>query len=149
MLVGAAIGAKIHSFWAIFIFAAVSHFLTDFLPHWDYIENLEDEIKNKFLVFNLKIFTDFAIGLAIFLWLFWNSPFIYYAFFGALVAILPDSLILLRSLFLVYLKKRLALLEKYFNFHKKFHFYKDKRFLFWGIICELTVAALAIVIILS
>jgi hypothetical protein len=146
LLIGAAIGSKIHSFWAISVLAIILHFSADSLPHWEY--EIENTIKNKFWLFILKVSIDLGIGLSFIFWFFWNSPLKYYALFGAFMSILPDSFILLRELLMIYFNRRFSWLEKYLNFHEKFHPLNNDRLLFRGIICESLTVALAILLII-
>ena len=41
MLVGAAIGSQVSSYWLAFLFGLMSHYLLDSLPHWDYLQKFK------------------------------------------------------------------------------------------------------------
>ncbi len=144
MLVGAAIGAKIHSGVWIFILAIIAHFLADTLPHWDYISGRLENIKGKkFIIFLTKSFIDLFFG-AIIIWYFFNpSPYLPFIFFGALVSVLPDGLTLLNRL----TGQRFAILRQIYAFHEKIHQPVKKtsfafNFIFQGIFSLFIIAVL-------
>ena len=59
MLVGAAIGARVRNIWLVFILAWLSHYLLDFLPHWDYLDAIDIANPDHLL----KMGLDFIIGI--------------------------------------------------------------------------------------
>ena len=93
MLVGAAIGSKVGNVWVVFVLAIIAHFLIDKLPHWDYSDDVEEEIKNAFLLFISKVFLDLLSG-SIILWYVFGvgQPLAFNIFVGAVAGILPDMI---------------------------------------------------------
>lgn len=89
ILIGAAIGTKTNNLWLAFVFGWLSHYAFDTLPHWEYLDKLEEAIKLKNL---FKIFADFMIGVIIVLVITWRFPQKLPIFFGLLGAITPDIL---------------------------------------------------------
>jgi hypothetical protein len=147
MLVGAAIGSKIHSFWAIFVLALVSHFLFDRLPHWEYgrrFGHLLNSSPRQLLFFSLEVSLDLFLGLAIVFWLAWSSPARWLILFGALISLLPDGLIFI----FIFLRRsfnwEVKCLEKFYFFHHKIHIPENKNPFVWGIITEALIVILSI-----
>lgn len=100
LLIGAAIGLKVHNFWAVFILALASHFIADKIPHWEYLdEQINNLNKKEFLLFLCKASVDAGIGGALLLMLLWRQNAWPYALWGAFISILPDILVFLRKFF--------------------------------------------------
>lgn len=93
MLVGAAVGAKIHNLWAVFFIAIILHLVTDRLPHWDYVNK-----KNSLAFMTVMTFLDIALGLAVIFYFFGWQPGPY-IIWGALFGIAPDLLNPLKGIF--------------------------------------------------
>ena len=157
ILVGAAIGAKIHNLGLIIILGIFSHLILDKLPHWDYINSgIKDfrKSKNFEALFKdlFKIATDGIIGLLIVFLITWQTHQLTNLFFIMLaifVAVLPDIL-----LGLVHLFAPRNFAEKYVKFHLRFlHFLKDKekegKITFFNISTEILVIVIAIIILFS
>jgi len=144
MLIGAAIGAKIHSLTAVFILSVISHFIADKLPHWEYIDKQLTEFKSKkeWLVFLIKVLLDFSLGLLILFYFFWQSPIWSAVALGALASILPDFLILLNCLF-----PKIKILESYRNFHHQSHLKGGRDKIFLSFFSEALVVLLMIYLI--
>ena len=144
LLIGAAIGLKIHNPLAIFILALVSHFIADKIPHWEYLsKRLKDLSKKEFLAFLLKVAADGLLGLLLLFWLLQNQSSWPYAIFGAVISALPDL-----PLFFLRFFPRVKWLSFYQKLHNANHLDQEntqKNIL--PIISELTVAALAILAI--
>lgn len=152
MLVGAAIGAKVHSFPAIFIIAIILHFTFDALPHWEYGKRIDpNAIPVKgFFIFCLQATLDFSIG-ALALWFFWkDSPYFYYLAFGGTVSLLPDMLIFFYLLLRFLFNFESKILKKFYHLHHNvIHIPKTKNSLLWGIIIESSAVILAIYLLLT
>jgi len=118
LLVGAAIGAKVHNFAAVFILNIVLHFVADTLPHWEYFsgEITDIKLKKQWLTFLSRVALDFGLGLIVIFYFFWQSPAWPYVAVGALSAVLPDFLVFVYRLF-----PKTEILKKYYNFHHRVH----------------------------
>jgi len=146
MLAGAAIGAKIHNLWAIFILATALHFLFDRLPHWEYLNNGLEELRGKkFIIFLSKSLIDLAVGGIIIWWLFGSSPLWLYIFFGTFVSILPDGLVFLNRVS----GQRIKILRQYCLSHKKLHIPKNKNPRVWGVAIESALVILLFYFLLN
>ena len=144
MLIGAAIGVKIHSVTAVFILSVISHFIADKLPHWEYFDKEITELgsKKEWRVFLIKVFLDLSFGLLILFYFFWQSPIWPYVATGALASILPDFLVLLNCFF-----PKVKILESYCNFHRQSHLKKGRDKIFLSIFSEGLVVLLVIYLI--
>ncbi len=146
LLVGAAIGAKIHNFWIIFILATVLHFLLDALPHWEY--HLPDQnneaAKKGFFLFLGKAAIDFTIGVFLIWYLLGDSVNLYYAIFGSFASLLPDGLIFLHILDELYFKFKIKFLRQFYLFHASLHIPGKKNPQLWGLALESCILILAI-----
>jgi hypothetical protein len=118
MLIGAAIGAKIHNLPAIFILSILSHFIADKIPHWEYLDKDVRELLpgKERVIFGIKVFLDLVFGSFLIFYFLWQSPLLPLALFGAAVSISPDFFILLAALF-----PKIKTLSIYRNFHYKNH----------------------------
>ena len=139
MLVGAAIGVYSKNIETAFLFGLISHYLIDFLPHWEYLT----QPKISKVSDALKIFLDFFIGLAAVSFLVWNSHakiIIAFAIFGSL---LPDGLYFLSK---IYDGVGSKILKIHFDFHYKLHYFKNLSF--WqGLPATLVVIIISIFLI--
>jgi len=123
LLAGAAIGSRIHNWWAVAILSFASHYVLDAIPHPAYQINF---LKNKTLgkvtaADILKLGADFCSGfLFIFLVAEKTTSFLYMAF-GMFIAILPDFLQVLYHFY----KNRF--LEPFQMIHDYFHFDKAEK----------------------
>jgi len=129
MLIGAAIGAKVHNFLAIFILSIIGHFIADKIPHWEYLDkDIRSLLPGKErIVFGTKVFLDLAFGSFLVFYFFWQSPLLLYVLFGAAVSISPDFFVLLAAIF-----PKNKILAAYRNFHYKNHLpqkYRQRIFL--------------------
>lgn len=100
LLIGAAIGLKIHNPLAIFVLALTSHFIADKIPHWEYASKEPKYLnKKEFSVFLLKAAADGLLGIMLLFWLLREQSYWPYAIFGAFVSALPDFPMLLLRFF--------------------------------------------------
>lgn len=115
-LVGAAIGAKIHSPWLIIIFSLAMHFVLDTFRHGEYVESFDSKVafKNTWH----KVALDFFAGIIIILvYITIRKPDSFVVkdiFLGVFFSIIPDFITF------IYWKYRFSFLEKYYAFHSKF-----------------------------
>jgi hypothetical protein len=114
MLVGAAIGVQSENIWTAFCFGLMSHYLLDFLPHWDYLKKIEIDKPSHFI----KIFLDFILGVSIVIVLVWGFPQKLPILFALLGALLPDVSEFFYSEF------KIKFLRPFHNFHHKVHYWK-------------------------
>ena len=133
ILTGAAILSKTTNPILGFLFAFLSHYLLDFLPHREYsIDNILKkewkQTKNEFLKVFLDVFIGFLIVLIVLflknkgemdIWRFYfqNLPI----FLGGFLGILADGLT-----FLYLLLPKSKFLETLHNFHRKIHFLNSR-----------------------
>lgn len=144
ILIGAAVATRTGNPILGLLFAFLSHYLIDAIPHKEYsIQNIkEGKWQNSSKDF-LKIFLDILIGFFLII-IFQGNYFL--AFLGGLSAILPDILTFLHFIFPKI--KPLHLLSK---FHEKTHWFKHSKIkipLFLGIFTQVLMLFLAILIFL-
>jgi len=139
MLAGAVVGVKVSSPWTAIFLGLFSHYLLDFLPHWDYLKELKIDKKEHFF---LKIFLDLIIGTIIVLFLVWNMPNKIIILIAISFALLPDFLEF------IYINFKVKKLEFLSNFHHKIHHWKYLSFS-KGFPVTLIVSIVSILIILS
>jgi hypothetical protein len=148
LLLGAAIGSKFSSPATVIILSFASHYLLDFLPHYEYdvsvLKNKNAGLSKKYLWALAKVFLDFLIGTGLALWLIWPAPHKTMAIWGMAAAILPDGL-----LFLHWLWPKQPILKFLAIFHQAVHCLKNRSPVWLGIMVEVAVIILAIVFLLS
>jgi len=129
LLVGAAIGSKIHSWPEIAALAIASHYLFDAIPHPQYkVRFLKSKFSRKEVVIDLfKIAVDFASGFFFVAFVGIKSLNFPYMMFGMAMAVLPDFFQLLYRL---YKNRALEIFQK---IHDYFHFEKKMVFAWHGI----------------
>jgi len=135
LLVGAAIGSKIHSWWAVAILSFASHYILDAIPHPAYQLNFlkTKTFGKKTAADILKLGVDFFSGfLFIFLVAEKTASFSYIAL-GMFMAILPDFLQVLYRFY----KNRF--LEPFQIIHDYFHFDKTKNFAWQSAVTVFTI----------
>ena len=146
MLVGAAIGYRVRSFWAIFVVAIFFHFLLDRLPHWEYhgkFDSQKIQLRELSHIF-FKALLDLSTG-AFILWIFWkDSPYLSYISVGAFISILPDGMTFLHLLMRVLLKRDNPVLEKFYWLHEKNHIQNSRNYPLWGLAAQSLVVILSI-----
>lgn len=142
ILAGAAIAAKIQIIPLALLLAFLSHYVLDFIPHWEYsIDNIFEKRWKAAKFDFLKILMDFGFGILLIFIFSKNQPII---LAGAFFAILPDGLTLIG----------LLLPNNLLKIHDKFHrelvhcskkiFFKENKILFFaGIFSQILVSILA------
>jgi len=151
-IVGAAIGAKTHNLGLIIILGILSHYILDFIPHWDYVNHgIKDFHKTKdfkaLFPDLFKITIDGLIGLLIVFLIVWQKDLLnlnnlIFVILGIFFSILPDILLFTAIIF------GGTLAQKYIDFHHKFlHCSKDKEK--EGKITFLNISTQILIIILS
>jgi len=135
ILVGAAVGTQVSNIWVAFLFGLISHYLIDFLPHWDYL----DVFKINNYKHIIKVSLDLIIGTVLVLSLTWsefNIIIIFSAIFGSL---LPDFLNGISMNF------EFKWLKLHTQMHYKIHFLFFNVLSFWqGIFPTIIVSLIAI-----
>lgn len=90
MLVGGAIGMRVKNVWLVFLLAFLSHFLLDFIPHWDYLDSV---IVSGFPFF-IKVTPDIIAGMLLLVIVVCrqnvSEKILRLIFLGAGAALLPD-----------------------------------------------------------
>jgi len=142
----------------IIILGILSHYILDFVPHWDYInhgiKNFHKTKDFKALFLDLfKIAIDGLIGLLIVLLVVWRKDLLnlnnlIFIILGIFFSILPDILLFAAIIF------RGTLTQKYVDFHHKFlHCPKDKekegKITFLNISTEILVTIISAIILFS
>lgn len=135
ILTGALIGMKLENPILGSLFAFLSHYLLDAIPHWEYnfikepqkynnnqnIALIISEIKAAKSGF-IKIIADLIVGFGILLFLFlYFKKFSYLIFIYSLLGILADFLI-----FIYWCFPKITFLKKYLQIHQAIHFPKEK-----------------------
>ena len=120
LLAGAAIGSRVHDWWAIAVLSIASHYLLDAIPHSQYkVRFLKTKSSRKEIIIDLfKITVDFASGLFFVAFVGIKSLNFPYMMVGMAMAVMPDFL-----QFLYYLQKNKFLkistqVHNYFAFEK-------------------------------
>lgn len=141
LLIGAAIAVKIKIIPLALLFAFLSHYLLDSIPHTDYsIKNIKEKKWKKCFPDFLKATLDISLGVLIISIFSKNQPII---FVGAFFAILSDGLNILNLIF------PNRLLKIHDNFHYKIHFLKNKKIsLFWRIFIQFLIILIAVYFLL-
>lgn len=133
ILVGAAIAANSPTLLLGVIFAFLSHFLLDAIPHWEYSIKPLENIKIKGRLYCMPIFRRIAIDIFVGLIILMaalkisanNIPFALWAF-GGFFGILPDGLA-----FLLFLRPKNKILASFLKIiyavHRRLHYDKEKR----------------------
>ena len=144
MLVGAVLGAKIHSYFIILPVALALHFFLDCLPHWEYEKKkLSRLFGAKFQLFIFKALLDLALGLAAVWWLFGGSLYLKYVIFSVFISILPDGLTLINRLS----HGRIKFLDKLQLFHEKIHPRDNRKLVVGGLVLEALAVGFVIYIV--
>jgi len=152
MLFGAAIGAQIkYAPWAI-ILAFLGHYFLDIFPHIEYLDGVEDSIKKlkirawqKNMSTAAKVLIDFCLGL--FIITLFSRPLAggqLIIYVCALVAIVPDGMTVLHSLF-----PNLGLEGHHYIHSTKIHYLtKQKKFpVFWRIATQVLVVVISFLLL--
>lgn len=135
---GAAIAEKTHNPILGILFAFLSHYALDLIPHYEYSlgGDRKKTWKNRSAI--LKMSADFSLGILAVLLLAKNLPL---ALAGGIVAVLPDAMVFLTD----FLPKN-KFSEKYREFHLIWlHFLSRKKIsLFWRISSQVAVFSIAL-----
>lgn len=128
LVIGAVIATKIKFLPLVILFAFLSHYLLDHLPHTEYlIKNIEKKKWKKSGLDFLKLILDLGIGLILIVFIHYFTKTNYFVLFtAAFFAVLPDILIVLNCFY-----PNNKILKEHFNFHKKSHFPKNKKISAW------------------
>jgi len=140
LLLGAAIGSKIGNLPLAIVLAFLSHYLLDLIPHIEYpIDNISKKQWRKSLPDFLRVFLDFSFGVLLILIFSNNQPIIYVC---ALVALIPDSLTIISSIF------PNRVLSAHDKIHtEKIHFLKYKKIsVFWRISSQVLTIVISILL---
>ena len=149
MLFGAAIGSWVNNIWLAIILAFLGHYFLDLFPHIEYLDGVEDSIKKlktdswkRSALPVIKVIIDFCLGLLLIFLFSKNHPLIYVC---AIVAIIPDGLTFLHSLF----PNKASTWHHIFH-GEKVHFLKYKKISkFWRIFTQVAVTVLCLIILRS
>lgn len=141
LLLGAAVASKIQYLPAALLMAFLSHYLLDLIPHIEYsIDNIVKKQWQKSLPDILRVLLDFSFGILLILIFSDNQPITY---IGAFVALIPDSLTIISSLF----PNKVLSLHDYLH-TQKVHFLKYKKIsTFWRILSQLLVIIISIILL--
>lgn len=148
IFIGAVIAAKIGFLPLIIIFALLSHYLLDLLPHNEYsIDNIRQKNWKKSKLDFLKIFLDLAIGILFVSFVQYIAGVDYYVLFvGAIASVFPDILTVLNFIFPdniilkyhIYLHRKIHIFSKY-NLRPSQNY---KKIPLWGYFLSQTLLAL-------
>ncbi len=140
LLTGAVIATKIENIALVCIFAFLSNYLLDFIPHIDYTAtNIYGKKWRQSFSDILKITIDLSLAFFLILIFSNNQPII---FVGAFFAVLSDSFTFLSLIF------PNGWLKIHDNFHRKVHFLESKKIpLFWRTISQVLVVVIAILLL--
>jgi hypothetical protein len=116
-LVGAVIGKNIQNPWIIIILSLAFHYILDAVRHGEYVETFDSKVAFKNTWW--KVAVDFAVGLAIILFVIYFNNFdaitVRNIFIGMFFSMFPDSLTL------IYWKTHWKFFEKLYKFHSWCH----------------------------
>lgn len=120
IFIGAVIAAKIKFLPLVIVFALLSHYFLDFLPHNEYsIDNVRQKNWKKAKLDFLKIFLDLAIGILFVSFIQYITGINYYVLFvGAIASIFPDFLTMLNFIF-----PKNIILKYHIYSHRKIHIF--------------------------
>src|SRR5687767_3301477 len=88
VIVGAAVGSLAPNPYLASLAGFISHFVLDFIPHWDPIggKRHKNEFRRKRLFYSTLLVIDIGVAVGIFVFL-WQYPSL---FLGAFFGVLPD-----------------------------------------------------------
>lgn len=121
LVIGAIIGVKFKFLPLVILFAFLSHYLLDYLPHADYlVENIKKKKWKKSGLDFLKLTLDLGAGLILIMFIHYFTKANYFILFtAAFFAILPDLTVL------NWFCPNNKILEYHSNFHEKIHYSKN------------------------
>lgn len=162
LIVGATIGAKIHSLWLVIILSLASHFILDKIFHWEYSSGKNSffrkfretrDLKSLFM-FVGQMIVDALVGLAIvFVSMkikgLLDTESLKYVLIGCFFSILPDI-----TLGTSFLFKNSTISKNYFIIHNKYlHFKreieKEGKLTFLGIFTQIIVVVISLLLLFS
>ena len=115
---GAFIATKIHNPYLSVPLIIASHFLEDFIPHWDVGQGLTKKIKSHKAAFLQELFTDLPASILIVFFFFqYGQSFSIYPWLGWFVALLPDFI----EFPYLFLGWRFTPIKQMAAFHKFWH----------------------------
>lgn len=95
-----------------------SHFLEDYIPHWDVSQGLSKKIKSHKDAFLQELMIDFPASiLLVFLFFQYDQPFSWTPWLGWFLALLPDFI----EFPYLFLNWRFTPIKQLARFHKFFH----------------------------
>ena len=154
IIVGAAIGNKIHNFWLVAILGIVSHFVMDQIPHWDhhapdYIISFKKTKRIKYLIkFLILMIVDGIVGLlVVVISLYFKNALNFYllkfVIVGIFFATLPDIL-----LGFSYIMDKYKISKDYIRFHHFFHSktQKEGKITFLGLFTQILIIIVALIV---
>ncbi len=115
---GAFIATKIHNPYISIPLILASHFLEDFIPHWDVGQGLTKKLKSHQDAFLQELLIDFPASILLVFFIFqFNQPFSIYPWLGWFFALLPDFL----EFPYLFLNWRFTPIKELAIFHKFWH----------------------------
>ncbi len=134
---GAFIATKIHDPYLSIPLIIASHFLEDYIPHWDVGQGLTKKIKSHKVAFLQELFTDLPASVLIVFFLFqYEQPFSIYPWLGWFVALLPDFI----EFPYLFLGWRFTPIKQLAAFHKFWHHSIPNKL--WGLLPQVLVLIL-------
>ena len=92
-ITGAFIASKIGNPLISIPLITASHFLEDYIPHWDFFVGTNHQEKNKYLALLQELLIDLPLSLLLVYLIFsFRQPFSYLPYLGWFFALLPDFL---------------------------------------------------------
>ncbi len=156
LFIGAVIAAKIGFLPLVIVFALLSHYFLDFLPHNEYsIKNIKGRNwKNSKLDF-LKLFLDLTTGIFSVFFIQYISKVNYYVIFaGAIASVFPDILTVLNFIF-----PNNIILKYHIYLHGKIHIFSKyslkpsqnyKKIPLWGyFLSQISVVLIGLLVLLK
>lgn len=115
---GAFIATKVGNPYLSIPLILASHFLEDYIPHWDVGQGLTKKIKSHKDAFLQELLTDFPASILLVFYFFqYGRPFSVYPWLGWFFALLPDFL----EFPYLFLNWRFTPIKQLAAFHKFFH----------------------------
>jgi len=118
-----------------------SHFIEDYIPHWDVGQGLTSKKKQKKTAFFQELFFDFPLSILIIYFLFQvGRPFDWRPWLGWFVGLLPDFI----EFPYLFLGHRNPLLNGFARFHSIVH--RSTPHKLWGLLPQLLVLLLVVLL---
>lgn len=133
-ITGAFIASKIDNHFISIPLITASHFLEDYIPHWDFFVGTNHQEKNKHLALLQEVLIDLPLSLLLVYLIFgFRQPFSFLPYLGWFVSLLPDFL----EFPYKFLNFNRFHIGKLHQFHKAFHT-SNKRVIL-GLLPQLTI----------